>query len=385
MNTLATLYKRASSGAIQQWRIWVEGSTIVTEHGQVGGKLQVGRDTVKDGKNAGRSNETSAAEQAEAEALAKWTKKQTRERYVIELGRAEAGETDAGGGIAPMLAKTYEKMNPKKIRWPYYGQRKFNGVRLVVEILDGEVSLWSRRQMPYLGVPHIKAAYEKAFAGVPGYFRFDGELYRHGWSLQVISGYARKEDTKPGFEQLGHFVYDMPDGPSGGPERVWTVRQTDLAAEFKDRLAGISCVHEVETILIEDDAQLRIWHDVWVKEGYEGVILRSGDGIYAAGKRADWLIKFKLWIDLEFPIVAVGDGRGKFEGLAVFTCRTVPGRDPGAPLEFDCCAPGGFADRAEYLQRGAELIGKQFTVKFFEWTDTHRPEFPVGMAVRDYE
>ena len=382
--TFATLYKKGSN-AVQQWRIWTEGAAIVTEHGQVGGALQVARDTVKKGKNLGKKNETSAEEQADAEAFAKWTKKQSRERYVIELVRAEAGETDAKGGIAPMLAQTYEKINPKKIRWPYYGQRKFNGVRLVVEILDGVVGLWSRKQMRYLGVPHIQAAYEKAFAGVKGYFRFDGELYRHGWSLQRISGYARKEDTKPGFEQLGHFVYDMPDGPSGGPERVWTVRQADLAAEFKGRLAGLPCVHEVETILIEDDAQLRIWHDVWVKEGYEGVILRGADGVYAAGKRANWLIKFKLWKDLEFPIIAVGEGRGKFEGLAIFTCRTVPGRDPGAPLEFECCSPGGFEDRAEYLQQGAKLIGKELTVKFFEWTETNRPEFPVGITVRDYE
>jgi ATP-dependent DNA ligase len=383
--SLATLYKKGSSGAIQQWRIWVEGSTIVTEHGQVGGALQVGRDTVKEGKNIGKKNETSAEQQAEAEAFAKWTKKQARERYVIELERAQAGETNAEGGIAPMLAQTYEDIKPKNIRWPYAGQRKFNGVRLIVEILDGVVGLWSRKQMRYLGVPHIQAAYEKAFAGVKGYFRFDGELYRHGWSLQKISGFVRKEDTKPGFEQLGHFVYDMPDGPSGGPERVWTVRQADLAAEFKGRLAGISCIHEVETILIEDDAELRIWHDVWVKEGYEGVILRGLNGAYAAGKRPVWLIKFKLWKELEFPIIAVGEGRGKFEGKAIFTCRTVVGRDPGAPLEFDCCAPGDMQDRAEFLRRGDELVGKQFSVKFFEWTETNRPEFPVGAAVRDYE
>jgi ATP-dependent DNA ligase len=383
--TFPILFKKASSGAIQQWRIWVEGATIVTEHGQVGGALQVGRDTLKEGKNAGKKNATTAEQQAEAEALAKWTKKQARERYVIELERAQAGETDAKGGIAPMLAQTYQDIHPKNLRWPYHGQRKFNGVRLVVEIRDGEVSLWSRRQMPYLGVPHIKAAYEKAFADVQGYFRFDGELYRHGWSLQRISGYARKEKTKPGFEQLGHFVYDMPDGPGGGIERPWHQRKYELDALFETYLADLKDIHPVETFLIENEEQLRAYHDVWVKEGYEGVILRGLDGGYAAGKRAIWLIKFKLWKDLEFPIVGVHEGRGKFEGLAMFTCRTVEGRDPGAPLEFDCCAPGGFADRAEYLRRGAELIGKQFTVKFFEWTETNRPEFPIGMAVRDYE
>ena len=35
-----TLYKLTKTGKVQQWKIWVEDTTIWTEYGQKGGKLQ---------------------------------------------------------------------------------------------------------------------------------------------------------------------------------------------------------------------------------------------------------------------------------------------------------------------------------------------------------
>ncbi len=65
---LDTLYKKNSGGTLQQWDIWTEGPTIITEFGQVGGAIQRTEDTIKLGKNVGKKNETSPDKQAEAEA-----------------------------------------------------------------------------------------------------------------------------------------------------------------------------------------------------------------------------------------------------------------------------------------------------------------------------
>ena len=71
---LPMLYKKTSVGKIQVWSISTVESTIITISGQMDGKMITSTDTVTDGKNAGKKNETTASQQAELEAKAKWTK-----------------------------------------------------------------------------------------------------------------------------------------------------------------------------------------------------------------------------------------------------------------------------------------------------------------------
>lgn len=383
MKTFPTLYKRTNTGAIETWKIkvyrdMVENGVIRTEYGHVGGKMQETSDTISTGKNLGKKNATTAYEQAVLEAEAKWKKKQARERYVTDPDRAAAGDNDTEGGVPPMLAKPREDV--KKIAFPADYQRKLNGVRCIATIEDGAVSLWSRKQTRILGVPHIQAAYERAFKDIEGKFTFDGEVYRHGWSLQKISGYARKADTKPDFEQLCHYVYDMPsvDGP-------WSERRAVLEAAFERPLAGEPALVRVETVEVASMEDADRIHDAWVQEGYEGGIIRVKSTKYEFGKRSAGLIKVKRFRDAEFTIHSVGDGRGRFAGKAIFTCLVDPGKPATKENTFECCAPGTMEDRAEFMRRAAELVGKQLTVKFFEYSDDHKPLFPVGMAVRDYE
>ncbi len=369
-----TLYKRATSGAIQQWDICAVGPVIRTHHGQVDGVKQVAEIIAK-GKNIGKKNETSPSEQAMLEARSKWTKKKEREGYVEDIERARAGETDAEGGIAPMLAQPFKDAKHRVV-YPCDGQRKYNGNRCIVVIEDGSVSLWTRKRKRMTGVPHIEAAYARWFAGVKGTFKFDGELYRHGWSLQTIAGFAKK--LKPGHEEIWHQVYDMPS------KQPWVVRRDLLALLFRTMPPGPH-IRLTETFPINSEADVKPAHDRCVAEGYEGLILRNRDGLYQEDVRSYDLVKFKEFIELEFPIVGFGEGRGKFAGKAIFVCNTVVPRDGTEVKEFECCAPGTMADRAEYFQQGSALIGKMLTVKFFEWTDEGKPSHGVGLVVRDYE
>ena len=93
MTVHPTLYKRNSNGSTQQWTISVEGSTIVKEYGQVGGALQLATDLISEGKNIGRSNETTPEQQAQAEALSQWEIKQ-KKGYNVDINDARSGEVD---------------------------------------------------------------------------------------------------------------------------------------------------------------------------------------------------------------------------------------------------------------------------------------------------
>lgn len=377
ITTLPTLYKKSpATGTLLEWSIETQDATILTFHGQVGGAIQESRDTVKEGKNLGKKNATTAAQQAELEAIGKWNKKVQRERYVESRARAEAGEDDTLGGIAPMLATDQAKIK-KGINFPSDAQRKFNGIRIIAMKQGRDVTLWSRRQEQILCLPHLVRAYEDLWPGDETPYIFDGEGYRHGWSLQKIASFVRQKTTpKAGCEQIGHHVYDLPscDGP-------WRLRRAALErCDFGPApTGGAGVIHNVATQIVGSMAEAWALHDVFVAEGYEGLMLRDPDGEYEEGERSRLLLKFKLFEDHEFKIIGVGEGRGKFEGLAVFTCVTEAGK------EFECCAPGGFADRAEYLAEADRCIGKMLTVKHLGYTDAGIPNHGTGRAVRDYE
>jgi ATP-dependent DNA ligase len=155
-----TLYKRTSTGAIEQWTVWVEavvdGFDIVTEYGHVDGKLQQARETVREGKNLGKKNATTPKEQAESQAHAEHAHE--AQPQGLRRGasrRRRPGENAGAGGIRPMLAKPFEDVE-KKWSFPCYAQPKLDGIRCIAVVgADGDVTLWTREQKPILAVPRI--------------------------------------------------------------------------------------------------------------------------------------------------------------------------------------------------------------------------------------
>lgn len=145
------LFHKARTGAIHSWRVWVNGDEIVTNWGQVGGQFQ---ETTKKAtpKNLGRSNATTAHEQAvlEAEAMHKF---KLDRKYSLT---PEVAQEDV---LLPMLAHPYEKY-AKKISFPVDVQPKLDGCftyntsvvtdrghlpigRIVEEHIDCKVLSWN--------------------------------------------------------------------------------------------------------------------------------------------------------------------------------------------------------------------------------------------------
>src|ERR1035437_8211993 len=178
------LYKKTSTGAIQQWDIRVNGNEIVTTYGQVGGKLQTTTETIREGKNAGKSNETTAEQQANLEAVATWQKK-LKSGYVQSIDDAQNDVTDdvIEGGVLPMLAPSksypFDPNLEKKIVFPAFVQPKLDGARCIAIVVDGKATLWSRTRKPIYSAPHIVDALEELLPF--GKFTLDGELYQHDY------------------------------------------------------------------------------------------------------------------------------------------------------------------------------------------------------------
>ena len=168
--TFPTLYSRTSTGAIQQWTIFVEGDEYYTEHGQQNGKIVRSAPTVALPTNEGRANHRNANEQAEFEAQASWDKKQKSGGYSMNVK-----DIDTQKFVEPMLAKKF-KDRQKKVTYPVISQCKYNGGRCVAT-KDG---LFTRKGEKYLSVPHIENSLKEFFEKNPEAI-LDGELMGDGF------------------------------------------------------------------------------------------------------------------------------------------------------------------------------------------------------------
>lgn len=354
MTTFPILYSRTAKGAVNTWQVNTEGPEVICTWGQVDGKMQKSRFTAE-AKNTGKKNATTAEEQAvkEAEAL---VVKQKRKKYSETL---EAAQEDSQ--IRPMLAKSWEDQK-HKIKYPCFTQAKFDGLRMMASLKDGKVALQSRGNKFYT-LPHIEEALTKVLR--PGMV-LDGELYRHGVSLQTINSLVRapKEES----EQIQYWVYDMVT------DRDFEHRSNELHALLDEVPLPIVCV---PTYTCDSEAEVNTCHRLCVEGGYEGAMVRSATGKYRYGYRSPDLLKVKSWLDNEYKIVGYQVGKGKFQNVPIFKCVTESG------ATFDVTPKGTEEERCDMLQRADSLIGQWLTVKYFQLSpDEQVPLYPVGLSIR---
>lgn len=365
---LPPLYSRTSKGAINVWSCWVEGDEVCVRWGQQDGKQQNARFKTE-AKNLGRSNATTAEEQAILEAVSKWTAQQ-RKKYKTSLEDAKTN-TD----IKPMLAQEWSKQKHKLV-WPVFGQKKFDGLRAMTYLKDGRPVLHSRGNKFY-NLPHVEQALVSLLK--PGMV-LDGELYRHGVSLQTINSYVRGQ--KPEATDIQYHIYDMvSDKPFAG-------RKEELQRLIDDW--AIPSVYTpivlVDTVELQSEEAVIRYQAACVKEGYEGCMVRSASGKYRYGYRSPDLLKVKSWLTEEFTIAAWFRGKGKFENVPTFQCLVDPNKSATEDNTFDVTPVGTMQERKEMLDNAHNLLGKLLTVKFFGFSpDDHKPLYPTGISIRHEE
>jgi len=363
------VYKKTSTGKIQQWRAWVEktptGYLLKVESGQTGGKL---KETAGQVIDVGKQKRT-AEEQAIFEAKSKLKKKRDEAYY----DTVEEAQTQVK--LLPMLAHPFTKRK-HNITYPAYVQRKFDGVRcLAVLNSDKTVTLLSRKGKEFPHLEHIKA--DVAANNSDQALVLDGELYSDTLTFQELVGLVKRVTLKPGNDkqmlEVSLRVYDC-------------VHIMNGSADFQDRYLtimgithGAKYLSLVENIGVDNEAQIHEAQRKFVEEGYEGAMVRNLKGAYAIGKRSPDLQKVKTFLDGEYEIVGFSEATGNDAGTVIWECKTPEG------LTFRVRPRGTREARTEQYQNGNDYIGKQLTVRYQELTDDGVPRFPVGITIRDYE
>ena len=284
-----------------------------------------------------------------------------------------------------MLAKDFHDVATSVLekQW-WYASRKIDGVRCLMFVKDGEIHTSSRGGKNYdNSTYHITCNPKlKKFMLDNPTLILDGELYVHGYSLQTLSGLARLKKETDKCDELQYYIYDVVDTNKTFEERLEILDhiKDELQLDFEPNKTfedGDLQIQMVPHVKVEGWVQIKKTHDSYVKEGFEGAVIRRPDKKYGVNKRTNDMVKVKEYQDGEFKIIGFSEGLRPED--MVFVCVTEDGK------EFEAKPVGPRELKHEYLERIDEIIGKMATVKYFSFSDGGTPTQPVLKCIRDYE
>lgn len=357
-----TLYTLDSLGNTRIWYIEQNNDKYRVVAGLKDGEKVTSEWTVARGKNLGKSNETSNIEQAKAEIDARY-KKQLKTGYHTDICKINESKY-----VEPMLAKKYGDV---EFSFPVYSQPKLDGMRCIIR----NNGMWSRNGKEIVSAPHIYEALKPLFKINKNYI-FDGELFCNKYKNNFNALISLAKKTKPTREDINisetHLQYWIYDFPSS--KAIFSKRFLELQKLIPSHKSLVT----VPTKLINNQEELDNVYIEYLSDGQEGQMIRS-DGIYE-NKRSRFLLKRKEFIDDEFKIVNITEGKGnraRMFGRAYLITHN--------GIEFEANARGDEIYYKELLINKHNYIGKMATVRYQNLTPDGKPRFGVIITIRDYE
>ena len=341
---LPRLYKFIKTGGIQICDISVSGAVVSTTFGQLDGKLQTSTDTCSP-KNVGRSNETTAEQQAILEAQSKFAKK-VKSGYSQEL-------TSTPTVQLPQKVKTYQD-NKHLVSYPCYATPKYNGLNGTYWLLpDKTLKLTSRGGDELPPIPHLEPTTLKMME----HFKttcINGELYISGESLQNITSAVKK--PKELSKSLVFIPFELPL----------------VSAPYKDKVALL--IKYIPIVYITREEMLEEFYTVTVETGYEGIVIYNTDSIYQFNQRSSTVLKYKPVADAEYKILSYTTDRN---GHPVFTCETHDGK------QFKVKPKGTDEERKQIITNfDSQYKNNYYKIEYEMLSDSGIPLKGIGVGLR---
>jgi len=333
------------------------------------------------GKNIGKKNETNVLTQAMINARSKYLKK-----------TQESSDRDNKKRFFPVAVHKYDakpKDESKHLRLPIAVQRKLDGGRACA-YYDNELKnpvMYTRKLKDLYGNEHIIDALIPFFNAVnnkyPGLY-LDGELYKHGISLQVISGMMRREkNSKTSTKEkkdnpdkkivkLEYHIFDIFFPVDGTMKNLpYMERKIILDDIFKTAKKSNVCLKlliNVKTYIVNTFKEETLCYEKFLKDKYEGSIVRNLDSPYEFGVnkeiRTYQIRKRKPRYSAEYEIIGYTEGeQGKDKGAIIWILKTKGDKKKKInPIEFTSTPVG--MDYAERYRLFKEMTPKKFEKEY---------------------
>ena len=361
---LPTLYKRDTNGNIRELTVEYSNGVLNATRTIAGikdGNLVTSGWKNATGKNTGKANATTDAEQAQKEAQAMWDKKVEKEYF------EDISKVDTYDKFKPMLAQDYAKLEDgKRMQLDMISQPKLDGIRCIAR-KDG---LFTRAGKEITTCNHIHNALKDYFEKNPTDI-LDGELYNHELrdDFNKITSLVRKvKPTQAEAEECAklvqYHIYDI-TGPDweGCSFEDGNLHLEDVIGNLDYRQP----LQFVETVYCNSQTELDEMYAVWTEQGYEGQMVRNNQPY--ENKRSKNLLKRKEFITEEFDVVEVLEGSGNWAGYAKHFVLT------DGTETFKSGVRGNQATLKALLEQ--EEKPTWVTCRFFERSVDNIPRFPV--------
>ncbi len=223
-----------------------------------------------------------------------------------------------------MLAHDGAK-HPKKIVGECFIEYKYDGVRVIAIVQNGDATLYSRNGKLLENFPHINEALSKSeFEGLV----FDGEVMSEDFQT-LMKQVHRKEGAQTEDSYLAVFdMLTLEEFNAGGTEHGAMFRRQrilDLSGSFNYRIQLVEAT-VVDLDTDEGQVQFKDMNKLALDEGYEGLMIKPINDPYKCKRSHAWL-KIKPFIEVTLAVVGVEEGTGKNEGM--LGALVVEGEDDG--------------------------------------------------------
>jgi len=368
---LPKLYKKTQNGKT----VYLELSTkkvrnkdwyeMITKTGTVGeeDKEKMSKILVKEGKNIGRSNETSPKEQSENQIKSTWSNNLYK-GYSDNLKEVQLRKYNKfpDNSVMPMLLNKYNEKVTEG-----FMQRKYDGVRCIAERVDGEIRLKSREGKIF-DLSNILQQVTKLMNNQVD-CTFDGEIYLHGEELHDIISAVKNGDPN---EKLNYVIYDV----LVENLEFFKRRNALLAIETKD----YENIQVDYGVAVKTEEEIKEFHTSSIEQDYEGSILCKPNSVYDFGFRTGGKMKIKPRVTDEFECIDHYFNKGKMAEESTLVCKTVTGKT------FHVKMKGTHEQRVQWAEEFDDKFkNKMVTVEFRKLSKYNTPIEAVGITVRDYE
>lgn len=270
-------------------------------------------------------------------------------------------------GLFPQFVpQLCDKWQGGQLSKPYMAERKLDGLRALVFIDEaGDCVALSRSGKDMWNCDHIFS--ELKSRGLRSCV-VDGEFEAgtFGESMSI----TKSQTPHPKALSLNFFVFDILHITE------WTSKKSSYPLIMRkqlleEKLSGLTYVKLLEYQMVRTDEEILAVMDEFVKEGFEGVVLKDPDSVYKFDRTADWL-KVKPVDECDLEIYDAEEGKGRLAGtlgaLRIFGVVTHKGKT----YSVDTNVGTGFSDQVREelwsMHQKGELIGKIVEVKYQDVT-----------------
>lgn len=242
-----------------------------------------------------------------------------------------------------------------KVRYPAYLQPKIDGFRCLIHKNDGNVIYYTASKNKFHHIDFINKDFEKINIGNNIYL--DGELYIPNESTRtlrsILSSNNLDQNKLDLINKVEIIIFDMFD--INNLEMAFNERYNFLENIFKTKYKYLKLM---PTHLINNEKQLDDYFSQYVKDGYEGIIIRNGEGKYKFNRSYD-IMKSKNILKSRYIIKGYKEGQKAEKGTVIWEIKC-------GNRSFWAKPMGTREERAKLFKNAEKYIGKSIMIKYFE-------------------